>query len=879
MFLSFLPDPVVIHREGRIVFANEAAVRLVKAEDTDALIGREVLTLVHESDRPFVETRLSAITEQRMRTEFHEQRLIDLTGGEIWMEAASIFIIFENRPAVATFGRNIAEKKVHQTARFESEAYLRVLFNSAPDNIILHEIDENGRPGRYLEVNEATCETLGYSEEELLRMGPADTTIIRDPEEFTRIGRQIAEMGYAQFEASGLTRDGREIPFEIRAHKIDLPGKSVVMSISREISERKQAEADLLDSRNRLQALFDNALDAILIADDNARYIDANPAAGELFGYSPAELRNMSAKDIVVATTENDFETAWARFLTHKRLEGEIPLRRKDGNTVTAEFCAVANFVPGLHLSVLRDITERKATLEALRESEKRMNDLLSGIPVPTFIWQLENGDFRLIRINRAAETITGGGAKRFIGLTAGQIYNDDREIVDDLKRCAAEKQSFRRELRYFTKSSRLWRDLIITYGFVAPDLIIMHTEDVTEQRKTERQKSRLQEQLLQGQKLQAIGTLAGGIAHDFNNLLFPIIGFAEMAIEDLPPESPVHRNLSEILTAARRARDTVLQILTFGRKGDTEKLPLWPAPLIRDSVKQIQSTIPDRIRLHTDISDCGPITANGAQLHQIMLNLCTNAVQAMPETGGTLSVTLAPVRFSPGESLPAPEAKPGAYVRLVVKDTGTGIDPDVLEKIFDPYFTTKPVDEGTGLGLSVVNGIMNQYGGFITVESDRGIGAVFSIYFPQSRETPPAQTVETLPDVETPTGGKHVLFVDDEPQNITVFQKMLERLGYRVSGFTNAETALTRFQERPSEFDVLVTDLRMPEMSGPALVRAARVLRPDLPVILCTGYDADIDAASIQAAGIRRIIHKPFTQKEIADALKDTIAKNQPDG
>ena len=390
------------------------------------------------------------------------------------------------------------------------------------------------------------------------------------------------------------------------------------------------------------------------------------------------------------------------------------------------------------------------------------------------------------------------------------------------------------------------------------------------EHKKMAEQKEKLESQLQQSQKMEAIGTLAGGIAHDFNNILSPIIGFTELSIQELHETHPVTHNLKDILQGAKRARDLVNQILTFSRQKEVKPEVLTFQPLIEESLRLLRATIPSSIDIHQDLEQT-PICifGNPTEIQEIIMNLCTNAYHAMKETGGILNVC-----FKRAESAPEPGRPPGEYCCLSISDTGTGIPADVVDKIFDPYFTTKDQGKGSGLGLSIVHGIVQAYNGYIKIRSNAGSGTVFDVYLPiTDRETPK----KAVGDKKVlPTGQERILLVDDETAIVKMVTKFLEKFGYEVTGLSSSVEAAQVFVANPSGFDLLITDMTMPEMTGAELAEKVLEIRPDLPIIICSGYSENVNRETIGKLGIKDYLDKPILIDELSVKIRAALDRER---
>ncbi len=387
--------------------------------------------------------------------------------------------------------------------------------------------------------------------------------------------------------------------------------------------------------------------------------------------------------------------------------------------------------------------------------------------------------------------------------------------------------------------------------------------------RETE-ERQKVEEQLRQAQKLEALGTLAGGIAHDFNNILAAIIGFSELIRDHTPPENREHRHAQRVLDASARGRELVRQMLTFSRQTEQEKRPLRLSSIVKESVKLLRASIPSTVSIRVSVkSESGVILGDPTQISQVLMNLATNAAHAMREKGGILDIDLSDFSVSPSNGNPH-GIEPGSYMKLTVRDTGTGIPPEIVDRIFDPFFTTKKVGEGTGLGLSVVLGIVKQARGYITVESEQPMGSTFDVYFPKIASEPAPERMAG--DETTPIGNERILFVDDEEALIEMGEELLAELGYEVTCCTSSREALALFRLDPSRFDLVVTDQTMPDMTGIQLAAELRAIRPDIPVILCTGFSHTANEESARAAGIKGFAMKPLTKRELAKTVRKVL-------
>ncbi len=383
-------------------------------------------------------------------------------------------------------------------------------------------------------------------------------------------------------------------------------------------------------------------------------------------------------------------------------------------------------------------------------------------------------------------------------------------------------------------------------------------------------QQAQMEERLIQSQKIEAVGTLAGGIAHDFNNILSAILGYAELARQEVPEGSELESDLDQILRAGSRAKDLVRQILAFSRQTKTETAPVCLASLVKETLKMLRAALPSSIEIRTAIESDAYVLADPTQIHQVITNLATNAAHAMSENGGRLDLTLRNVELTKDESLSYPGLDAGKYVRLTVSDTGCGMTPEVRSRIFEPFYTTRPQGQGTGLGLSTALGIVQRFGGIITVYSEPNVGSTFHVLLPRM-----ANEVEQVEEEEKkplPRGYERILVVDDEAFQVDLASKILGGLGYRVTAVNSSEQALDLYRKRPDDFDLVITDMTMPGLTGDVLIERLREVRPNVAVMLCSGYSERISREKLKALGVRAFAMKPLMVRELAEKVREIL-------
>jgi PAS domain S-box-containing protein len=513
------------------------------------------------------------------------------------------------------------------------------------------------------------------------------------------------------------------------------------------------------------------------------------------------------------------------------------------------------------------DITEHKLAENKLRESEKQYRSLFTEISEGFALHEIicdESGkpvDYRFLNINPAFEKITPFKADDVIGKCVRQILPQTEEIwIEKYGHVALTGQPVSFEM-YAKELDRHYQ--VNAFSPQKGQFAVLFT-DITERKNMEAQ-------LIQAQKMEAIGTLAGGIAHDFNNILGAIIGYADMAQEELPQDSPTLECIDEILRAGERAKKLVEQILAFSRRHDAERKPLLMVPLIKEIVKLLRPMLPSTIRIKQNIQVQDPlILADATQIHQVLMNLCTNAAHAMQEKGGTLTIGLKPVTVQEEDPLLSGHLAAGNYLELQVADDGHGINEKIQHLIFDPFFTTKRTGEGTGMGLSVVHGIVKSYGGHIRLESKVGEGTSFFIYLPLLHEQ---ATQENTQKTASATGGtERILLIDDQDFMLEMMSRSLSRLGYRVTAQESSRDALQLFQSDPLAFDLVITDQTMPFLTGADMASEMLQIRPDIPIILCTGYSSTISPEQAEFIGIREYVMKPVVMSDFTRLIRKTL-------
>ncbi|RPI99008.1 MAG: PAS domain S-box protein, partial [Desulfobacteraceae bacterium] len=515
---------------------------------------------------------------------------------------------------------------------------------------------------------------------------------------------------------------------------------------------------------------------------------------------------------------------------------------------------------------------ERRRAEQALRESEASLRSIFRAAPVGIGMV----ADRVLRQVNDYICEMTGYSRNELVDQNARILYPTREEY----ERVGREKYALIREQGtgsietcWQRKDGKVIDVLLSSTPLDPADWSIGVTFtalDITARKRAERERASLEEKLRISQKMEAIGTLAGGIAHDFNNILSAIIGYAELADIDTRRESPVASSLTQILKAAFRARDLVRQILMFSRQSEVQFGPLQVNLIIKETLKLLRASLPATIQVRQDLGDCGKILGDPTQVHPVVMNLCTNAYQAMGAEGGLLDISLASVDIDAGHLVQGETLQPVQYLKLSVRDTGHGIDPEILHRIFEPYYTTREKGAGTGLGLAVVHGIVKNHRGAIQASSQVGVGSTFDVYFPKVED----YSVESEAEPEEPVrgGNECILFVDDEPALEELGGRLLSGLGYEVVTRSSAWEALQLFKAKTMAFDLVITDMTMPQLTGEKLALEILRIRPEMPIILCTGFSEQINNERARSLGIRALVMKPFLKNEMARTIRRVL-------
>lgn len=856
--------------EGRVLDVNEGCCRLF-GYSREEMIGKTGTELGIWGS-PEERHAISEMIDSRGAVSDFECRL-RTKAGEIRSAFMSVEIMeIENRRCMLVVVNDISERKAAEKVlgltRFSIEHAVDPILWVGPD-------------ARLLYANEAACRSLGYSREELLSLSVPDIDPHIDMESWPALYESRKQGGSDTFETVHRHKDGTVFPVEVSLTNLVFHDAEFDFVFVKDIRGRREAERALRESEKRLQLALGASRMGVWELDLQNGAAFWSPECYDILGMKESDgpidftrigqleriLQVMAAasrSSVEGSVYEEEFKTVWPE--TGERWISILGRAEYD-----------VNGMPLRLTGTIQDITRRKRMENDLRASEEMFRLLVEN--APDSIHVQTRGNFAYV--NPAAMRLLGAVSReqllgRSVLDTMDPAFHE--EVRERIHRANIERRylppSEQRLIRLDGTSVDVEASGVpIVYENRNGALVFMR--DISERKRAEDEREQLERQLRQAQKTEAIGTLAGGIAHDFNNILVPVMGYTEMVLNEVPPGSTTHTHLQQVLNAANHAKDLVKQILAIGRHGqEQEKKPLDIGVVVREAMNLLRATLPTTIEIRQEIGTC-VASADPTQIHQVMLNLCMNAAHAM-NNRGILDVSLRPCKLDQADLavLSIMDLNPGRYLKLAVTDTGCGMDKATLDRIFDPYFTTKEVGKGSGLGLAVVHGIVKRHDGAVSVRSKPDEGSTFCIYLPEieAKARSAADAAQTLPK-----GSERILLVDDEKTVMDLGARMLERLGYHVTAESGSVRALEVFRSRPDDFDLVVSDYTMPNLTGIDLALEIRRIRPDKPIILCTGFSERLNETTARELGVG-LMMKPFGIKQAADIVRKTLdARKDP--
>ena len=918
--LAALPDGILTHRNGRIEYVNQAMLRMLGLEDAETMVGHHVAEFVPGSFHGVLAEAFGRIPSGEP-TPQTEVRLRRNDGSSLEVEVSGVSLRKGDTLRIAMIRDISARKRAEMDLRKLSRAV-----EQSPASIVITD-----RAGTIEYVNPRFEQATGYTRAEAVGRNPSmlKSGVVPD-DTYAQLWATIAGGGEWRGELCNRRKNG-ELFWEFAAIS-GLRGENGeiehYVAVKEDVTERKASEAKIqrlgnlyaaLSQCNRAvlhcsteHELFRQICSAVVnfggmklawigLVDqasklltpvasfgDNAGYlagIEVSVESGKPAGRGPAgisirENRPCWCQDFLHdPATEHWHERArgagWQAAAALPLCRNGIPIGAlsiysseldafdEAARALVGEMAANISFA----LDNFTHESGRRLVEESLKESENRLSAVFQASPMGSSVSRVADG--RILDVNEAALRMYGYTRDEVIGRSAAElgVYVDPAQREELAARLGEQGQVERFEIDFRNTSGAVCKTEVTgrVIELQGEQCLVAMMLDVTERK-------RLEQMHLQAQKLESLGTLAGGIAHDFNNILAAIRGNADLAAADVGPDHVAAESLAEIGKASTRASELVRRIMAFGRPREAQQEVVDLGDVVGEVLKLLRSTLPAGIALIKEFAPDTPrALADEGQIHEAIVNLTTNAAYAIGPRAGSIAYRLEPVQVGERLARSIPGIEEGRYARLTVSDSGCGMDAATLERIFDAFYTTKPVGEGTGLGLSMVHGIMRSQGGAVTVESVPGKGSRFALYFPAAAEETVKED-ESAPARILLSAGQRVLYVDDEEALVFLADRVLSRLGYQISSFTDPEEALEALRAHPQEFDVVVTDLSMPHMSGFELAREVLALRPGMPVLLITGYIRAEDEDRARAAGIGEIILKPATMDELGRVLDRLI-------
>jgi PAS domain S-box-containing protein len=798
-----------------------------------------------------------------------------------WDEVTLKKVDIAGTPHILAMTREITERKSAVEALRASEEQYRAIFNASADSLVLRDAEF-----RVVDVNPAYEAMSGRSREEAL--GRSDLTM--SPPELNAHVKGLHQRALAGdrvvFEALARRKDGSRFNIETRGVPILHKGEPHVLYIGRDITARKTEEELLRASEEQYRAIFDASEDALVLWDSDVRRVDVNAAYERIYGYSRDFVLKGDYERHVPPEYARRRSELVRRTLAGERLRVELETLRKDGSPIHVE----VRTIPIQHrgrphvLAISRDITERRLTEERLRASEERhrlLFEMESDAIVLVDVETLQHLD-----VNRAAVELYGYGRDELLALRSTDLSAESAETQAAMQDAARQTKgsvpgSVRVPLRYHRKKDGTVFPVEITANFFdlhGRRLMLAAIRDITERKQAEEARSQLEAQLRQAQKMEAIGQLTGGIAHDFNNILQSILGNLTLAGErtETLGDAKLARALERAEISAQRARELIQQMLTFsrGRRGEPRLVSL--RQLVGEAAKLLRPTLPSTIEITADLgAEVPAVKADPVQVEQVLLNLCINARDAMAGAG-SIALAVRAAQHTRAVCAACRQRFSGEFVEVSVRDTGPGIPAPVLERMFEPFYSTKEVGKGSGMGLSMVHGIVHEHGGHVLVETRPGAGARFCVVLPAAHGEPVTPSERTGDGARRRRLSGTVLIVDDEDMVLELMGDLLSGWGLETVLKPNAVEAGRAFAAEPQRYDLVLTDHTMPRVTGLELAREIHAIRPGVPVILYTGYGEHIADEALAAAGVRSLARKPVDPNELFALLKTSLQQNR---
>jgi PAS domain S-box-containing protein len=888
MYRDFVEDTedliTRVDGDGNFTFVNSSAEKIFGLKPEEC-IGLSAFSFVHPDDQEKTKDQFQQYVDKRVYSGIFENRQVSRSGRITSMLWTTKFHYDKNEKVINIdgIGRDISKRKEVEDSLRETKERFSTFMDNIPGVSFIK--DQEGRHlfcNRTLEkiLRKSRDDWIGKTNEELF---PPD--IARD---FDKNDQQVFATGKPSVGIESVqTKEGTQY-WLVTKFLIQGTGDARYLGgVGIDISEQRRSEEEIRNAKQEWEKTFDAVQDPMMIVDNQHRMRRVNVAMAERLGVTPQEAVGRTCYR-EIHCSDSPVQDCPHQALLKDGKPHSLGIYEENFGGHYYKSVYPIHDVDGVltgSVHILRDINEQKKIESALLESEERFRSIMEYSPS---VIELYDKDGMQTYVNHAYEKLWGFPAShtvnKFNVLKSKEVQ--ETGLMEYVKRAYAGEVMSVPDYKFDSTGDTegqgqgrvRWLSTTI-YPLKDKDgntenIVITH-EDISDVKFAEEDRRKLEKQLRQAAKMEAIGTLAGGIAHDFNNILGIILGYAEMAKEDAPSSSEISKQIDSVIKAGLRGKELVKHILAFSRKIEHDIVPIQLDRVVSESLKLLRASIPSTVEIRKKVEvQSSAIMADATQIHQVLMNLCTNAAYAMEEKRGILKIELAQADLSVEDIATSPSAKPGSYVRLSVSDTGTGMDRQTVERIFEPFFTTKQQEKGTGMGLSVVHGIVTGLGGVIRVDSNLGQGTVFDVFFPVAKGMVSLKAEEKTSSIDR--GVEHVLFVDDEEMMVEMGQAVLERLGYQVTAMNSADEALELFKSKPDDFGLVITDQTMPEMTGMQFSKELLAIRPDIPIILCTGFSKKLSEKDIKAIGIRELAMKPLEIRKMAEIIRRVLDGNK---
>ncbi|MCF8034132.1 MAG: PAS domain S-box protein [Desulfarculaceae bacterium] len=883
------PQPIMIYAEGgKVIQVNQAWTRIsgYPARQLDTV--EHWTSLAYDKDGPRVSREVGELFGTLDGPQNQGEYTVRAADGRelVWeFSSAPLGSLPDGRRLMLSIASDVTQRKKAEAAIGAAEERFRTLVENVPGAVYRCSHDDQWT---MVFVSEAIEEITGHPASDFIHNRVRSFESVVHPDDREAVRAEVEEalaqdrpftMEYRALHAGG----GLRWIFEKGSAVRDEQGGFLCLDgVMLDITEQKLAEQARQRSEALYTTLFERAGDGIFLmeaeGEQTGRIFSANRSAERSHGYGPGEMEGLNIRELVVKNVPGRLKQA----LAGEWLHFEVDHFRRDGSIFPLEVSVGLVELGGERFLVAmdRDISERRRAENERRERDIRFGEVFNNMSSGVAIYRPSPDGQKFIfqDINPAGLRMTGRSLDEVVGAEVREVFPsvEDMGLLDVFKRVWASGEPEHMPVTlYQDQAVSLW---VENYVCKLPGgEVVAIYDDLTQVKNEEQERSRLENQLRQTQKLEALGTLAGGIAHDFNNILAAVMGYAELARDGVPASSPARDDIEQVMVASERARNLVRQILSFARRSQEPRSPMSLTPVVKETFKLLRATVPSTVEMKlSENLAADQVDADPVQMHQMIMNLCTNAAQAMEGRGGNLTLSMDRLELDPETAASYADLEPGAYMLLSVADDGPGIPAEIMGRIFEPFFTTKEPDQGTGMGLAVVHGIVQAHGGAVTVYSEPGQGTTFHVYLPVYTGATGRTRVEAVP--EALKGSERVLFVDDEPALAELGRRILGGLGYQVEEFTSPREAWKAFAARPEDFDLVVSDYTMPKMTGRDLAAKITNLSPGTPVIICSGFNPQIDQEWLTRLGVSSLLNKPLVARELAEAIRRALDQAGPE-